>query len=357
MTKEPDITPQGFNEILLYTTPNGNVKVEIYLQNETIWLTQQKIAELFGVQRPAVTKHLKNIFESGELKEELVSSVLEHTTQHGAIKGKTQVTKVKYYNLDAIISVGYRVNSTQATAFRIWATERLKEYIIKGFTMDDERLKNPHNIFGKDYFEEQLARIRDIRSSERRFYQKITDIYTQCSADYKLDSQTTKDFFATVQNKLHWAITGQTAAEIIAARVGSEKENMGLTTWKNAPKGRIRKTDIGIAKNYLNEKELEGLNRIVTMYLDYAENQARKGVIMYMNDWITKLDAFLQFNEEAILKHQGKVSHQIALTLAEKEFEKFRTAQNKVVESDFDKVVKKLSESRINHTKAKKKKE
>ena len=216
----------GFNEILLYTTPNGNVKVEIYLQNETIWLTQQKIADLFGVQRPAITKHLKNIFETGELKEEVVSSILEHTTQHGAIAGKTQETKVKYYNLDAIISVGYRVNSSQATAFRIWATERLKEYIIKGFTMDDERLKNPNNIFGKDYFEEQLARIKDIRSSERRFYQKITDIYTQCSADYNVETQATKDFFATVQNKLHWAITGQTAAELIAARVDSTKENM-----------------------------------------------------------------------------------------------------------------------------------
>ncbi|MCX6236378.1 MAG: virulence RhuM family protein, partial [Bacteroidia bacterium] len=306
MKKKKNTATEGFNEILLYTTPNGKVKVEIYLQNETIWLTQQKIAELFGVQRPAVTKHLKNIFETGELKEEVVSSILEHTTQHGAIEGKTQETKVKYYNLDAIISVGYRVNSSQATAFRIWATERLKEYIIKGFTMDDERLKNPSNIFGKDYFEEQLARIRDIRSSERRFYQKITDIYTQCSADYNVKTQATKDFFATVQNKLHWAITGQTAAELIAARVDSAKENMGLTTWKNAPKGNIRKTDIGIAKNYLNEKELDGLNRIVVMYLDFAESQALKGVVMYMKDWITKLDAFLQFNEEAILKHQGK---------------------------------------------------
>ena len=334
---------EGFNEILLYTTPNGSVKVEIYLQNETIWLTQQKIADLFGVQRPAVTKHLKNIFDTGELKEEVVSSILEHTTQHGAIKGKTQESATKYYNLDAIISVGYRVNSSQATAFRIWATERLKEYIIKGFTMDDERLKNPDNIFGKDYFEEQLSRIRDIRSSERRFYQKITDIYTQCSADYNLDTQTTKDFFATVQNKLHWAITGQTAAELIAARVDSTKENMGLTTWKNAPKGSIRKTDVGVAKNYLNEKELDGLNRIVTMYLDYAEGQARKGIMMYMKDWVSKLDAFLQFNEEAVLKHQGKVSHEVALALAENEFEKYRIAQDKLIESDFDKAVKNLS--------------
>ncbi|MEI8203660.1 MAG: virulence RhuM family protein [Bacteroidota bacterium] len=342
MAKKTKPTKEGFNEVLLYTTPNGKVKVEIYLQNETIWLTQQKIAELFGVQRPAISKHLKNIFETGELKEEVVSSILEHTTPHGAIKGKTQETITKFYNLDAIISVGYRVNSSQATAFRIWATERLKEYVIKGFTMDDERLKNPNNIFGKDYFEEQLARIRDIRSSERRFYQKITDIYSQCSADYDTETDITKKFFATVQNKLHWAITGQTAAEIIAARVDSSKGNMGLTTWKNAPKGSIRKTDIGIAKNYLNEKELNGLNRIVSMYLDYAESQALKGVVMYMKDWVEKLDAFLQFNEEAILKHQGKISHEVALALAESEFEKYRIEQDKLMESDFDKMIKKL---------------
>jgi len=355
MAKQINQPAEGFNEILLYTTPNGNVKVEIYLQNETIWLTQQKIADLFGVQRPAVTKHLKNIFDTGELKEEVVSSILEHTTQHGAIKGKTQESVTKYYNLDAIISVGYRVNSSQATAFRIWATERLKEYIIKGFTMDDERLKNPNNIFGKDYFEEQLARIRDIRSSERRFYQKITDIYTQCSADYNVETQITKDFFATVQNKLHWAITGQTAAELISSRVDSTKENMGLTTWKNAPKGNIRKTDVVIAKNYLNENELNGLNRIVTMYLDYAENQARKGVIMYMKDWITKLDAFLQFNEEAVLRHQGKVSHEIAMTLAESEYEKYRIVMDKLHESDFDKVVKKMSAAKTEIKQTKKK--
>jgi hypothetical protein len=270
MVKKAKPPSEGFTEILLYTTPNGKVKVEIYLQNETIWLTQQKIADLFGVDRTVVTKHIGNIFKSGELNEQVVCANFAHTTPHGAIEGKTQESITKFYNLDAIISVGYRVNSSQATAFRIWATERLKEYIIKGFTMDDERLKNPNNIFGKDYFEEQLARIRDIRSSERRFYQKITDIYSQCSADYQLDAKTTKDFFATVQNKLHWAITGQTAAEIVVARADSTKQNMGLTTWKNAPKGSIRKTDVGIAKNYLNEKELDGLNRIVSMYLDYS---------------------------------------------------------------------------------------
>lgn len=327
---------EGFNEILLYTAPNGRVKVEIFLQNETIWLTQQKIADLFGVERSVVTKHLKNIFQSGELSETSVCAKFAHT----AADGKNYLTQ--FYNLDAIISVGYRVNSTQATHFRIWATSILKEYIIKGFTMDDERLKNPNNIFGKDYFEEQLARIRDIRSSERRFYQKITDIYSQCSADYDVNTKTTKDFFAIVQNKLHWAITGQTAAELIASRADSSKENMGLTTWKNAPKGSIRKTDVGVAKNYLNEKELDGLNRIVSMYLDYAENQAKKGVVMFMKDWVSKLDAFLQFNEESVLKHQGKVTHEVALALAEGEFEKFRIIQDKQIESDFDLEIKKL---------------
>jgi len=217
------------------------------------------------VQRPAITKHLKNIFESGELQENSVSSILEHTADDG------KKYQTKFYNLDAIISVGYRVNSQRATHFRIWATQVLKEYIIKGFAMDDERLKNPNNIFGKDYFEEQLARIRNIRSSERRFYQKITDIYAQCSADYDPNEAITKQFFATVQNKLHFAISGQTAPEIIAHRVDSKKPYIGLTSWKNSPKGAIRKTDVSIAKNYLDEKELNLLNRIITMYLDYAE--------------------------------------------------------------------------------------
>lgn len=344
MAKKTIQASEGFNEILLYTTPNGKVKVEIYLQNETIWLSQQKIADLFGVDRTVVTKHLANIYASNELNKEATCAKIAQVQSEGDRNVNRQI---EFYNLDAIISVGYRVNSSQATSFRIWATERLKEYIIKGFTMDDERLKNPNNIFGKDYFEEQLARIRDIRSSERRFYQKITDIYSQCSADYNVDTKTTKDFFATVQNKLHWAITGQTAAEIIAARVDSAKENMGLTTWKNAPKGAIRKTDVGIAKNYLNEKEIDGLNRIVSMYLDYAENQAQKGVVMYMKDWIVKLDAFLQFNEEAILKHQGKVSHEVAVTLAENEFEKYRIVQDKLIESDFDIEIKSRNKNLI----------
>ncbi|HQV68022.1 MAG TPA: virulence RhuM family protein [Saprospiraceae bacterium] len=339
MAKDIKKATEGFNEILLYTTPNGKVKVEIYLQNETIWLTQQKIAELFGVDRTVVTKHLSNIYSEGELAKDATSAKIAQVQTEGNREVKRQI---EFYNLDAIISVGYRVNSSQATAFRIWATERLKEYIIKGFTMDDERLKNPNNIFGKDYFEEQLSRIRDIRSSERRFYQKITDIYAQCSADYRPDDNITKTFFATVQNKLHWAITGQTAAEIVSSRADSTKENMGLTHWKNGPDGKIRKTDVTVAKNYLNEKELDGLNRIVTMYLDYAELQANKGVVMNMKDWIVKLDAFLQFNEQAILQNAGNVSHEVAKALAEGEFEKFSKNQDIIYESDFDIVVKKL---------------
>jgi hypothetical protein len=337
MKKNKNVPAQNdtFNEFLLYTTASGKVKVEIFLHNETVWLTQEKIATLFGVDRTVITKHLSNIFKTNELSEDSVCAKIAHT----ATDGKTYQTK--YYNLDAIISVGYRVNSTQATHFRIWASNILKEYIIKGFTMDDERLKNPNNIFGKDYFDEQLARIRDIRSSERRFYQKITDIYAQCSADYDINSIETKDFFATVQNKLHWAITGQTAAEIIYSRADNAKTNMGLTTWKNGPKGAIRKTDVSIAKNYLNENELDGLNRIVSMYLDYAEFQANNGKIMYMRDWVSKLDSFLQFNEQEILTDLGKVSGEIAKSVAENEYEVFRVHQNQLFESDFDKEIKK----------------
>ena len=331
-----------FTEFLLYTDPNGKVKVEIFLRNENIWLTQAKIAELFGVERSVVTKHLQNIFKEGELSENVVCALFAHTTRHGAIEGKIQSQSTKFYNLDAIISVGYRVNSSTATRFRIWATERLREYIIKGFTINDEKLKDPYNIFGKDYFEEQLARIRNIRSSERRMYQKITDIYASCSADYRPDSDITERFFATVQNKLHFAITGKTAAEIIHTRVDSGKENMGLTTWKHAPKGVIRENDVVIAKNYLQEKELDHLNRIVTMYLDFAEMQAERGVVMYMKDWVVKLDAFLKFNEREILGNSGNISHDVAEALALKEYEKFRVEQDKNYISDFDREVKKL---------------
>ncbi|NCN25122.1 cell filamentation protein Fic [Candidatus Falkowbacteria bacterium CG10_big_fil_rev_8_21_14_0_10_37_14] len=333
------IKHNAFTEFLLYTTPNGKVKVEIFLHNETIWLTQAKIGELFGVDRSVVTKHLQNIYSESELIKKATSAKIAQVQ----IEGERQVKRdVNFYNLDAIISVGYRVNSAQATRFRIWATQILKEYIIKGFAMDDERLKNPSNIFGQDYFEEQLARIRNIRSSERRFYQKITDIYAQCSADYNPNAEITKTFFATVQNKLHFAISGQTASEIIYHRIDSQKSNLGLTSWKNAPQGAVRKTDVGIAKNYLDEKELDGLNRVVMMYLEYAETQAQKGIIMNMEDWIKKLDAFLQFNERDILQDNGKISHEVALVLAEKEYEKYRIAQDRQLESDFDREVKKL---------------
>jgi len=341
--KKPTPLQNTFTQFLLYTTPHGKVKVEIFLRGETVWLTQEKIAHLFGVQRPAITKHLKNIFESGELIESVVSSILEHTTLHGALEDKTQTQSVKYYNLDAMLSVGYRVNSTQATHFRIWATERLREYIIKGFTMDDERLKDPGGFFGHDYFEEQLARIRNIRSSERRMYQKVTDIYAQCSSDYDPNEMITKQFFATVQNKLHYAISGQTAAEIIHSRVSVKKPNIGLTSWKYAPSGPIRETDVVIEKNYLEEKEFDHLNRIATMYLDYAEMQAQRGIAMIMKDWVEKLDAFLKFNERDILQDNGKVSHEVAEALALGEYEKYRVVQDREYISDFDREVKKLS--------------
>jgi hypothetical protein len=326
----------NYQQYLLYKTPDGKVHFEVFLHNETIWLTQQKLAELFGVDRSVITKHLSNIFKDKELEKDSVCAKIAHTAKDG----KTYNTN--FYNLDAIISVGYRVNSKQATHFRMWANQVLKEYIIKGFAMDDERLKNPNNPFGKDYFEEQLARIRDIRSSERRFYQKITDIYAQCSADHSKDEEITKQFFATVQNKLHWAISQQTAAEIIADRANSKKDNMGLTNWKNSPEGSIRKQDVSVAKNYLNKEELDNLNHIVTMYLDYAENQARKGIVMHMNDWVNKLNAFLEFNGEEILHHKGKVSHKIAKELAETEYEKFRTLQDRNLISDFDEEVNKM---------------
>ena len=339
--KKQIVKQNSFTEFLLYTTPNGKVKVEIFLRNENIWLTQVKIAELFGIDRSVVTKHLQNIFKEGELDKKSTSAKIAQVQN----EGQRQITRdVEFYNLDAIISVGYRVSSRQATQFRIWATERLKEYIIKGFTMDDERLKDPDHIFGKDYFEEQLARIRDIRSSERRMYQKITDIYAQCSADYDPNEEITKQFFATVQNKLHFAITGKTAAEIVHERVDSTKPYMGLTVWKNSPKGRIRESDAVIAKNYLNEKELDLLNRIVTMYLDYAEMQAKREIIMYMKDWVAKLDAFLKFNEQQILDNARRITHEIAEELALKEYEKFRIKQDKNYISDFDREVKKLLE-------------
>ena len=329
----------SFTEFLLYTTPNGKVRVEIFLRDENIWLTQAKIAELFGVERSVVTKHLQNIFQDGELGKNLTCAKFAQVQN----EGQRQVSRdVEFYNLDAIISVGYRVNSTQATQFRIWATERLKEYIIKGFTMDDERLKTPNYTFGQDYFEEQLARIADIRSSERRFYQKITDIYAQCSVDYDKNSTEAKHFFATVQNKLHFAITSKTAAEIVQERVGSAKPNMGLITWKNSPKGNIREADVVIAKNYLDKEELEGLNNIVEQYLIFAESQAKRKQAMFMLDWDKKLSEFLKLNDRDILGDLGKVSHAVAEALALGEYKKYHKAQNKNYISDFDREVKKL---------------
>ena len=324
-----------FNDIIFYTTPQGNVSIEVLYNNDTFWLTQKAMAELFGVKVPAISKHLSNIFETNELEEKSVISILETTASDG------KNYKTSYYSLDAIIAVGYRVNSHQATQFRIWATKTLKEFIIKGFVLDDERLKQGKR-FGKDYFDELLERIREIRASERRFYLKITDIYEQCSIDYNKDAEITQTFFKTVQNKLHWAITGKTAAELIAQRADATKPNMGLTTWKNAPKGKILKTDIGTAKNYMQEKEIKELERIVTMYLDFAELQASRQIPMKMADWVSRLDAFLQFNEYQILKDAGKVSHAVAMKLAEKEYSKFRVIQDKNFESDFEAEVKKI---------------
>lgn len=321
-------------EILLYATPEGKSTIEVFFENETFWLSQKKLAELFNVDVRTISEHLQNIFITNELDETAVIRKFRIT----AADGKNYNTQ--FYNLDAIIAVGYRVNSSEATRFRIWATKTLREYIIKGFVMDDERMKQGAN-FGKDYFEELLERIREIRASERRFYQKITDIYAQCSVDYDPKADITQTFYKTVQNKLHWAITGHTAAELIAERAKADKPNMGLTTWKNSPDGKILKTDIGVAKNYLQIKEIDELNRIVSMYLDYAENQAKRQIAMNMREWVEKLDGFLQFNEYKVLKDAGKISHDIALKLAGKEFDKYRIQQDALYESDFDKTLEK----------------
>jgi hypothetical protein len=327
------------SDIIFYNTPTGDVKIEVVFNDETFWLTQKRMAELFGVEVPAINKHLSNIYETGELNKTATISILETVQQEGNRKVKRNV---EFYNLDAIIAVGYRINSHQATQFRIWATKTLREFIIKGFVLDDERLKQGTR-FGKDYFDELLERIREIRASERRFYLKITDIYEQCSIDYNKDAEITQTFFKTVQNKLHYAISGKTAAQIIAERASAEKPNMGLQTWKNAPSGKVLKGDIGIAKNYLIEKEIKELERVVTMYLDFAELQASRQIPMKMADWVTRLDAFLQFNEYQILKDAGKVSHEVALKLAEGAYAKFRIVQDRNFESDFDKEAKKLA--------------
>lgn len=322
------------SKILLYQTPSGQIKVDVLFQDETFWMTQKKMAELFGVQRPAITKHLKNIFESSELVEGSVSSILEHTADDD------KNYKTTFYNLDAIIAVGYRVNSKQATQFRIWATNTLKEFIVKGFVLDDERLKQGKN-FGKDYFDELLERIREIRASERRFYQKITDIYA-LATDYNNSAPTTKDFFASVQNKLHWAITGKTAAEIIYSSADATKIYMGLTNWKHAPEGKIMKSDVNVAKNYLDEQHIKELNRIVSAYLDLAENRAQRHVTTMMQEWAEFLNQFLELSNYPILTDKGRVSALEAKIKAEQEFEKYRKIQDLHYQSDFDKEIKKL---------------
>ena len=320
------------HDFLIYRDADNDVKVNVLLINKDIWLTQDLIAELFDVARSSITDHINNILNSGELNEE---------TSVGISDKSSGGRKPKLYNLDMIIAVGYRVNSKKATNFRIWATKVLKEYLITGVVMDDERLKNPNYVFGEDYFERTLERIRNIRSSERRFYQKITDIYST-SVDYDKDSKITKEFFKTVQNKLHYAVTGNTAAEIVYNRVDSKKEHMGLTNWKESPDGPIYRYDVDVAKNYLDEKELKDLNRIVTMYLDYAEYQAENHNAMTMDDWVERLNAFLRFNGKEILKNAGKISQKVAQELAYKEYDKYRLKQDKLYVSDFDKFIEEV---------------
>ncbi len=325
---------------VIYQTATAKVNVEVYFENDTLWLSQKVIAQLFNKGRSTITEHLKKIFTEGELEEKLVCRDFRHTTAHGAIEGKTQTKSVKFYNLRAITAVGYRVNSIEATAFRKWATEILHEYIVKGFAMDDERLKEVKH-FGKDYFDEMLERIKEIRLSERRFYQKITDIYA-LSADYSNDTELTKTFYATTQNKLHWAIQGKTAAEIIYHNADVTKIAMGLKTWKNAPTGKVLKSDVSIAKNYLNKEHLNQLQRLVTAYLDLAQNRAERGIVMNMKDWILFLDKFLELSDYPILTHKGKIAALEAKLKAETEYDKFRVEQDKNFISDFDKIIKKI---------------
>lgn len=323
-------------DFLLYSAPEGNIKVEVILNDETVWLSQKSIAHLFGVQIPAISKHLKNIFESGELDKDSTISILETVQDEG---GRNVKRNTEYFNLDAIISVGYRVNSKQATRFRIWATKTLKEYIVKGFVMDDERLKNGR-YFGKDYFRELLERVRSIRSSERRIYQQITDIFAECSIDYDPKSDITKDFYATVQNKFHFAIHGNTAAEIIFEKADADKEFMGLVTWQNSPNGRILKSDTNIAKNYLTETEIKGLERTISSYFDYIERIIENRNTFTMDQFAESVNKFLDFNEYKVLEGKGKISAKEAELKAFGEYDKFNKTQK--IESDFDRAIKML---------------
>ncbi len=327
------------SNFLLYSTDKGKVSVDVFVKNETVWLTQKAMSQLFGVESNTITYHLKEIYKSRELEEEATTRKIRAVQT----EGKREVSRnLDFYNLDAIISVGYRVNSYNATQFRIWATKTLKEFIIKGFVLDDERLKQGNQIFGKDYFNELLERIREIRASERRFYQKITDIYA-LSADYDNKAPVTKEFFASVQNKLHWAITGKTAAEIIYNSANATKLYMGLTNWKQAPDGKILKSDITVAKNYLNKAHIDELNQIVSAYLDLAENRAKRQILMKMDDWINFLHSFLELSNYPILQDKGKISALEAKLKAEQEFEKFRRIQDENFVSDFDKEIKRIT--------------
>ena len=344
MKSNPDEQTPREGELILYRTNDDTIRVEVLFESDSFWLDQKRIAALFGVNVRTVSEHLRNVFTSGELREEAVIRKFRNT----ATDGKSYL--VKLYHLDAIISVGYRVNSRQATQFRIWATQTLREFIIKGFVLDDERLKL-NTRFGKDYFDELLERIREIRASERRFYLKITDIYEQCSIDYDPKAEITQTFFKTVQNKLHWAVTGRTAAELIAERADASKPSMGLTTWKHAPAGKVLKSDVRVAKNYMVEKEIRELERIVSMYLDYAENQAARQTPMRMADWAARMDAFLQFNEYEVLTNAGQVSAEVARKLADEQYESFRTRQDRDFESDFEKEVKRIEGKRLGRRK------
>ena len=325
-------------QFLLYSLPDEEGKVQVVIKDETIWCTQKAMAQLFDVGIPTISKHLKNIFEEGELQKEVVVSKMEITTQHGAMEEKSQRHNVDFYNLDAIISVGYRVSSPKATKFRQWATKILNEYIKKGFVLDDERLKQGTAVFGKDYFRELLERVRSIRTSERRIWQQITDIYAECSIDYDKNSPTTHDFYAMIQNRFHYAITGQTAAEIIYTKADHTQEHMGLTTWKNAPDGRILKSDVSIAKNYLQEKEIRQLERAVTGYFDYIEDLIERENTFNMEQFAASVNEFLTFRKYQILPDKGRISAAQAKTKAESEYDIFNKTQR--IDSDFDKQVR-----------------
>lgn len=328
------------NNIVFYQTENADVVVNVVYKDETFWLNQKAMASLFDVNPQAITKHLSNIYEEQELVKDSTCSILEQVQKEG---NRNVKRSVEFYNLDAIIAVGYRVNSKKATKFRQWATKTLREYITKGFVLNEKLLKNGKQ-FGQDYFDELLEKIREIRASERRAYQKITDIFEQCSCDYDKDSETTKNFYAFVQNKLHFAVSGNTAAEIVYNRADSQKEHMGLTSWKNSPNGKIYKSDVTIAKNYLNEKEISRLNRLVTMFIDYAELQAEDGNLMKMQDCVDAVNMFLQSNRQKVLESKGKISHEQAIEKAHHEYEIFRVIQDREYISEFDRQTKRIEE-------------